>query len=232
MVETHDGYSVSQQGALVHLRWDGTHANALGAARYAGIRAVADEMREDQVLLLSAAGPSFSAGQNLHEYVAAQTSGRVADIVRQGTAAVLALLTCRATVVAAVQGPAVGGGAVVAAAADIVLLGPQARIRLPELELGMPLGASVLERLVGGPASRRLALTGEWAGAEQVASWGGSRIVTDAALLPEAEQLCATLLAGDARCRAAARRLFGDDERARAAQRYRAEVAVTLDLLA
>lgn len=231
MAETHDGCSVHRRGNLVHLRFDGAHANALGTARYAKISTVASALGDDEVLLLSAEGPSFSAGQNLREYVAAQAAGDVTDVIRQGTDAVLALLECRATVVAAVQGPAVGGGALVAAAADVVLLTPQARFRLPELELGMPLGAAVLERLVGGPASRRLALTGEWASAEEVAAWGGARVVSDSDLMGETERCCAGLLGGDAACRSVARRLFGDDERERTAQSYRREVEATLHLL-
>ncbi|QCX27931.1 enoyl-CoA hydratase/isomerase family protein [Nocardioides jishulii] len=231
MTSSFQGYSVTVDGGLVHLRLDGNEANALGAARYEGITRVASEATEEQVLLLTAAGDSFSAGQNLREYVAAQVQGELTELLTVGTDAVLALLECRATVVAAVQGPAVGGGALLAGAADLVLLSPHARLRLPELELGMPLGASVLERLVGSAAARRMALTGAWVEAREVACLGGARLVAADTLEHEARDLCAQLLAADGRVRAIARRLFSGDERARAAALYRAEVAATIELL-
>ncbi|WP_110241597.1 enoyl-CoA hydratase-related protein [Nocardioides gilvus] len=225
------GYEVTASGDLVHFRLDGTKANALGAERYAALTEVAASLRPDQVLLLSSAGANFSAGQDLREFAAAQAAGTVAELLRQGTDAVLSVLESPATVVAAVRGAAVGGGALLAAAADVVLMADDSRIRLPELELGMPLGASVLERLVGGPASRRLMLTGAWATAAEVASYGGAQVVASSELDRAATDTCEALLAADRGARAAARDLFGDGERAAAALGYRAEVAATIERL-
>lgn len=231
MTQPECGVVLSREGQLVHLRLDGTESNALGSLRYGVLTQVAQVATEDEVLLLSAEGSSFSAGQNLREFVAARVEDRVGPLLEQGTDAVLALLECRATVVAAVQGPAVGGGALLAAAADVVVLGDSARLRLPELELGMPLGSAVLERLAPPAAARRLALTGAWADADEVTSWGGVVRVPDDRVLPRALEEARSLLRGDGQARAVARRLFGAGERARAAASYRAEVAATLDLL-
>lgn len=232
MVSSGDGWQSTRSGDLVHFRLDGTRANALGAERYAALTGIATALRSDQVLLISAAGAHFSAGQDLREFAAARAAGSISELLRQGTDAVLAVLESAATVVAAVQGAAVGGGALLAASADVVLLADDARIRLPELELGMPLGASVLERLVGGPASRRLMLTGAWASAAEVTSYGGARVVGSADLDRAATETCEALLAADRGARAVARGLFGDHERAVAARRYRAEVAATIERLA
>lgn len=231
MLGTFDGYRVEREGRCVTLVLDGTGANALGAARYEGITRVAGATEPDEVLLIRAEGTSFSAGQDLREYAAAQDTGSVAPLLRQGTGAVLALLECPATVVAAVQGPAVGGGALLAAAADVVLFTPAARLRLPELELGMPLGAAVLERLVGAPAARRLALTGAWAEAAEVAAWGGATVVGEGELSARTAETVARILTADHVARSVARHAFGDGERARTAERYRTEVADTIRLL-
>jgi enoyl-CoA hydratase/carnithine racemase len=226
------GCQVTVDGRLTHLRLDGTKRNALGAARYARLREVASGLAEDDVLLLSADGPDFCAGQDLVEFEDARAAGQLGEVLRHGSDAILAVLESRATVVAAVQGAAVGGGALLAAAADLVLLGPSARFRLPELSLGLPLGAAVANRLVGPRASRRMMLAGDWMTGEQVVALGGARPCTDDGLIPEALSVCRSLLGADAEARSAARSLFGDGERAAAARAYRDEVEATLALFA
>lgn len=226
------GCSVTTDGRLTHLRLDGTRRNALGASRYRQIREVALRLHADDVLLMSAEGPDFCAGQDLTEFEDARATGRLEEVLRDGTDAVLALLESPATVVAAVQGAAIGGGALLAAAADVLLLGRSARFRLPELSLGLPLGAAVAVRMVGPRASRRMMLTGDWLSADEVVGLGGARLYADDHLLPEALTVCQALLEADAEPRAAARALFGHDERAAAAQAYRDEVRATLTLLA
>jgi enoyl-CoA hydratase/carnithine racemase len=142
------------------------------------------------------------------------------------------VLESRATIVAAVQGAAVGGGALLAAAADIVLLGHSARFRLPELALGLPLGSAIADRLVGPRASRRMMLVGDWMTAEQVAVLGGARLCADDRLLPEALAVCRAQLSGSVEARSVARSLFGSGERAAAARAYRDEVGATIALCA
>ena len=225
------GCRVTVDGRLTHLRLDGTRRNALGKDRYARLREVASGLTEDDVLLLSAEGPDFCAGQDLAEFEDARATGQVGEVLRHGSDAILAVLESRATVVATVQGAAVGGGALLAAAADVVLLGPSARFRLPELSLGLPLGAAVADRLVGPRASRRMMLAGDWMTAEQVVALGGARPCPEDDLLPEALVVCHGLLGTGTEARTAARSLFGEGERAAAAKAYRDEIKATLTLL-
>lgn len=230
--ETFPGGWIDRDGLLVHLRFDGTRANALTRARYEALASTAASLVPEEVWCISAHGPTFSAGQDVEELAAARSAGTVEDLLRRGTGAVLALLECRATVVAAVQGAAVGGGALVAAAADVVVMSRGARVRLPEVELGMPLGASVMERLVGGPASRRLALTGAWADADALADLGGVELAADAeASVAHALERCEALLDVDPSVRQVARSLFGAGEKARCAQLYAREAAASIALL-
>jgi enoyl-CoA hydratase/carnithine racemase len=226
------GCRVTVDGQLTHLRLDGTRHNALGDARYVQVRDVASGLGKDEVLLLSADGPDFCAGQDLVELEHARATGQLGDVLRRGSDAILAVLESRATVVAAVQGVAVGGGALLAAAADLVLLGPSARFRLPELSLGLPLGAAVADRLVGPRASRRMMLAGDWMPGEQVVALGGARPCVEDDLLSEALGACHALLAADAEARDVARSLFGGGERMSAASAYRDEVKATLALFA
>lgn len=224
------GCRVTVDGQLTHLRLDGTRHNALGDARYAQIHAVASRLGQDEVLLVSAEGPDFCAGQDLAELDDARATGQLGDVLRRGSDAILAVLETRATVVAAVQGAAVGGGALLAAAADLVLVGPSARFRLPELSLGLPLGAAVADRLVGPRASRRMMLAGDWMTAEQVVALGGARPCAEDRLLSEALAECHALLDRADEARAVARSLFGGGERAAVASAYRDEIKATLAL--
>jgi enoyl-CoA hydratase/carnithine racemase len=225
------GATLTHEGRVHHLRFDGTRSNALGAGRYRALQEACSGLSAQDVLLISAQGRHFSAGQDLDEFTDARASGRLGSVLVRGTDAVLALLETPATVVVAVNGAAVGGGALLAAAADVPLFAADARLRLPELELGMPLGGSVLERLVGGPAARRLMLTGKWCSAPEVAGFGGATLVAPESLLSEAMSVAAALAVLEPAARTAARTLFGDGERARAARLYRAEVTATLHLL-
>jgi polyketide biosynthesis enoyl-CoA hydratase PksH len=72
------------------------------------------------------------------------------------------LTTAPVVTLAMVEGPAAGGGLALAAACDLVLAGPGARFRLPEVLLGLVPGMAlpVLARRIGSQAATRLALTG------------------------------------------------------------------------
>ena len=224
------GCRVTVEGQLTHLRLDGTRHNVLDHARYNEIHEVASRLGPDEVLLITADGPNFCAGQDLAEFENARVDGRIHDLLRRGAGAILAVLESRATVVAAVQGAAVGGGALLAAAADLVLLGPSARFRLPELSLGLPLGAAVADRLVGPLASRRMMLAGDWMTGAQVVALGGARSCAEGDLLAEARAVCQSLLGVSAEARTVARSIFGGGERAAAASAYRDEMTATVAL--
>lgn len=114
-------------------------------------------------VVLTGAGKTFSAGVNLHRLLAGGTEyvenffPAIADLFR-------AVFTIGKPVVAAVNGHAIAGACVLAAAADVVLMadGP-GRIGVPELKVGVPLPRIALEILrykAGELPSRRLVLGG------------------------------------------------------------------------
>jgi enoyl-CoA hydratase/carnithine racemase len=87
---------------------------------------------------------AFCAGADLTE-IAERTVEDVIDLRSQRTFEALA----RASFVsiAAVQGPAVGGGFELALACDLRVVGPQASFRFPEIEMGLLPAAGGLTRL-------------------------------------------------------------------------------------
>jgi enoyl-CoA hydratase/carnithine racemase len=98
-------------------------------------------------------------------------------------------------VIAVITGAAVGGGAQLAAASDLRIAGPGARLRWigpPGLDLAV--GAWLLPDLVGRGAALDITLTGRWVEAAEALTLGLVNRVTDD---PEgaAEQLAADLAA-------------------------------------
>ncbi len=83
------------------------------------------------------------------------------------------MITRPGPVIAAVSGPAVGGGAQLAAAADLRIAGPAARLRWAGPPgRGLAVGAWVLTDLVGRGTAMELALTGRWVEAAEALAIG------------------------------------------------------------
>jgi len=99
--------------------------------------------------------------------------------------------------IAAVGGPAVGGGCELALAADIRIVGPGARFRLPEISLGiLPAagGCTRLPRLVGTSVAKQVILGGRTIGAEAAVRIGLALELSDDPV--QAAYSLATELAG------------------------------------
>jgi enoyl-CoA hydratase/carnithine racemase len=96
-------------------------------------------------------------------------------------------------VIAVLTGPAVGGGAQLAAASDLRIAGPGARLRWagpPGLDLAV--GAWLLPDLVGRAAAMDLVLTGRWVEAAEALALGlVNRVCDDPE--PVAAQIAADL---------------------------------------
>ena len=106
-------------------------------------------------------------------------------------------------VVAAVNGPAVGIGASLALACDLVLAAESAFFGLAFVNIGlMPDGGSTLfvPAAVGKARAFQMALLGERVPAQQALEWGlVNYLYPDDRLMPEAEELAAKLAAGPTR---------------------------------
>jgi enoyl-CoA hydratase len=83
------------------------------------------------------------------------------------------MITRPGPVVAVIAGPAVGGGAQLAAAADLRVAGPHARLRWTgPADLDLAVGAWILPSLVGRGAAMELLLTGRWVEAAEAHTRG------------------------------------------------------------
>lgn len=101
-------------------------------------------------------------------------------------------------VVAAVNGPALGGGFELLLATDFVIAADTASFGLPEVKIGLIPGAGGTQRLVravGRLRAKQVVCLGEPITAAQAAEWGLARVVPADQVLVEAGQLVARLAA-------------------------------------
>jgi enoyl-CoA hydratase/carnithine racemase len=83
------------------------------------------------------------------------------------------MITRPGPVIAVIGGPAVGGGAQLAAAADLRIAGPGARLRFTgPIGAGLAVGAWILPDLAGRGAALEIGLTGRWLDAAEALTLG------------------------------------------------------------
>ena len=138
------------------------------------LRAVTEALAAEPgvpVVLTSADPRVFCAGADLTITDAERAA--VSDLVYDCCETII---TRPGPVIAVLTGPAVGGGAQLAAASDLRIAGPSARLRWtgPKVPPGLDLavGAWLLPDLVGRAAAMDLVLTGRWVGAAEALALG------------------------------------------------------------
>ena len=145
--------------------------NALSRAVLEELAAAArwfDAQPEVHVVVVAGEGRAFSAGFDLAD----RTWGELGPTgsAEVGRAMAEGIGGMRALTIAAVQGHCVGGGVVLAIACDLRIAAADARFRIPEVDLGIPLFWSGVPRLVRelGPAlTKELVLTARPVDAEE-----------------------------------------------------------------
>src|SRR3954451_8437871 len=158
---------VEQHGDVAVVRLEHGKVNALDLEL---LRAISETMREVSTagaVVLTGTGRAFSAGVDLRRIV----DGGVAyakEFLPALSEAFLAVFDCPRPVVAAINGHALAGGCVIAAAADVRLMSGGS-IGLTELLVGVQFPTVPLEvsRYAFGVVAARLALTGETFGVEE-----------------------------------------------------------------
>lgn len=177
--------------------------NAMDATLIEELHQALAAVREDadaRVLVLTGAGRGFCAGLDLVDASPTGIGGegggpgraqRGMALQQRIASLVPAMRGLRIPVVAAVNGPATGGGLALALAADVRLAGASARFGVAFVRIGLSgcdIGVSwLLPRLIGASRAFELMLTGRIVDAAEAERIGlVSRVVPDADLLGEA----------------------------------------------
>lgn len=178
MLETadHDGVAV--------LRLARPPVNALDVELLRGITAAFGEAAGANAVVFTGTGRTFSAGADLRRIVEAGAD-YVAAFLAALTDAFLAVFDCPRPVVCAINGHALAGGCVLAAAGDVRIMSGGS-IGLTELAVGVPFPVSALEivRHAAGPVASSLVLTAATMDAGRARSLGlVDEVCDDAELL-------------------------------------------------
>ena len=161
-----------------------------------------DENPEVRAVLLRSEGRMFCAGGDLASFAEAGDAlpRRLKEMTVYLHAAITRLTRGRAPVIAAVQGPAAGGGFSLACAADLIIASEQAVFTMAYTRAGLtPDGSSTwfLPRLLGRRRALELILTNRVLSAAEAQDWGlVNEVVPAAELDSRAGDLARKLAAG------------------------------------
>jgi cyclohexa-1,5-dienecarbonyl-CoA hydratase len=156
-----------------------------------GISFVA-ERGDVKLIVLDSACRVFSGGIDVGEY----TSERVFQMLDAFHSVFAGILETSKPVLTVVNGPAIGGGAELAAFGDLVVATPKARFAQPEITIGVfpPLASTILPFLVGPKIALELVLLGEPVTAERALELGLiNRLVPESRLEATVEDLAARI---------------------------------------
>lgn len=188
--------------------------NALTQAMYAGLAEAIERTAADPAigcLLITGCEDVFCAGNDIADFRSRPADGgeRPSRRVYQG------LARLDKPVVAAVQGLGIGIGFTMLLHADIVLAAPEARFRMPFVDLGVvpELGSSLLVPwIVGRHRAAELMMLGDFFDAATAERLGFvNRIVPRAALVAEATALARRLAGKPRESLSATKRLLRQD---------------------
>lgn len=147
--------------------------NALSVAMRRELTATMESLAADDdvaVVVLTGAGSAFCAGMDKAEFGGDRAHKQ--DLYDSSVGLFDALGRFPRPIVAAVNGPALGGGCALAAMCDVRIASPAARFGHPEVSLGVPASYGALLRMVPEQAARELAFTGRLVGAEEALALG------------------------------------------------------------
>ena len=186
------------EGKVARVRLDRPERkNPLTFDSYAELRDTFRELRYaedvDAVVFLSNGG-NFCSGGDVHDIIGPLVGMEMKELLaftRMTGDLVKAMLACGKPIIAAVDGVAVGAGAIIVMAADIRIATPQAKTAFLFTRVGLAgcdMGAcAILPRIIGQGRAAELLYTGRTMSAAEGERWGFyNRLVESAALESDA----------------------------------------------
>ncbi|WP_044531289.1 3-hydroxyacyl-CoA dehydrogenase NAD-binding domain-containing protein [Herbaspirillum sp. B65] len=161
----------ARQGAILVVTIDNAPVNALGVAVRRGLLAAIEDGEADAgvaAILLTGAGRNFIGGADIREFGKPPQAPLLTELCNR-------IEACSKPVLAAIHGAALGGGLEVALAAHYRLVLANARLGLPEVQLGLLPGAGGTQRtprLIGAQAALDMMLTGRHLSAKEALALG------------------------------------------------------------
>jgi enoyl-CoA hydratase / 3-hydroxyacyl-CoA dehydrogenase len=160
-------------------------ANALNLDLLKEINAALDwlEDREDvRCIVITGAGANFSGGADVSSFAAGRIDA-VLNFTEAGQDLSTRIETYAKPVIAAINGPAIGGGFEIALACDIRIMSKKAQLRLSEVTLGLTPGlggTQRLIRLIGAARAKEIVLLADPVMADKALDWGIVNFIAEA----------------------------------------------------
>ena len=164
------------------LRLTLNNPEALNSTTYAmhwALSRIWDDIHDDpdvNVVVLTGAGRAFSAGGSVKVMQDFIDDSRLWwETVTEARRIVLGMLSCEKPIIARVNGHAIGLGATLALACDIIVADERARFGDPHVSVGMVAGdggALLWPQAIGYPRAKEFLLTGELITAPEAAAMG------------------------------------------------------------
>lgn len=221
--------TIEHQGAVALLRWNRPgKRNAITATMYARMAELLMAVDADpgvKAIVLAGTGPTFSAGNDIEDFIRHPPTGSAAPVMRF----LHALAALATPLVAAVRGPAIGVGTTMLLHCDLVYAASDARFGMPFTQLGLcPEAASslLLPRLTGYQRAAEKLLLGDPFDAEEAQAMGlVNRIVAPEQVEAEALRQAHRLAAMSATVLRTTKALLKADPTQSVAARIDAEIA-------
>jgi len=163
--------------------------NALSIALRNEIDQCLAELEEDDsvsVVVIIGAGPAFCAGFDRNEFLS-QEPAHLKALAESTDRFHLRLINFPKPIVAAINGPAMGGGLDLAVLCDVRIASENAAFGHPEIKFGAPTLFGPLAEIIGGGLARDLCLSGRRIDAQEAHRIGlVSQVVPADRLLDEA----------------------------------------------
>ena len=126
------------------------------------------ERNDIRCAVLTGTGSVFCAGADLKDRPDANTAGDFLDHNRITRETGNSIRECAKPVIAAINGTALGAGLGLAAACDILYASENATVGMPEINVGLAGGGSMLKTLFGRSTLRRMFFSGQQLSAREL----------------------------------------------------------------
>ena len=196
---------------VAYVRLRNGKVNSLSSAVLERVRDIALELTMDPpgAVVVTGSDRIFAAGADISEFGGPDEARRIGRLFVEALGAVAAIPR---VVLAAVSGPALGGGCELALACDLRIASSTARFGQPEILLGIiPGGGGTqrLARLVGPARAKDLVLSGRTVGADEALRMGLVDEVVDAdSFTARVHEVAARYAAGPLQAHAIAKRVI------------------------
>jgi len=163
-VETSNGIRVEIDQMVAVVTLDIPPVNALGLDNYHAITRTFDRLSDNnsvRSVVLASAHKVFSAGVDMKKRaLAVKEEGDTWSYLRAARESFYSIRECKKPVVAAINGVALGAGFGLAAHCDILVASENASVGLPEIDVGLMGGGTVVQSMFSPSTARRMLLTG------------------------------------------------------------------------